>query len=126
MMPARPSLKRLALLALTACLVAGGVQARGKAFTADEKAKCLAGGGSVAIMGLSGDEGCIHPMPDAGKPCTDGSQCKAGCFLESARPSPKDKQPGAKVTGSCARTDSIFGCRTAVVDGKPGPSLCVD
>jgi len=124
MIPATPSLKVLALAGLALCLAAGGAQARGTPLSAAERAKCLAGGGSVAVMGLSGDEGCVHPMPDAGKPCTDGSQCKAGCFLDSVHASPKTA--GAPVTGACARTDSIFGCRTAVVDGKAGPSLCVD
>ena len=121
-----PALKTLVFLALAAALGVGAAQARGTAMSESERSKCLAGGGSIAIMGLSGDEGCVHRTPDAGKPCTDGSQCKAGCFLDEARATPKDKEPGARVTGACAPTDYIFGCRSPVVDGKATPGLCVD
>src|SRR6188768_1281455 len=40
-----------------------------------ERQACLADGGKLATMGRSGNEGCVRPMPDAGKACTDGSQC---------------------------------------------------
>ena len=121
-----PAFKAFVFLALAAALGAGVAQARGTAMSESDRSKCLASGGSIAIMGLSGSEGCVHRMPDAGKPCTDGSQCKAGCFLDEARATPKDKEPGARVTGSCAPTDYIFGCRSPVVEGKASPGLCVD
>ena len=119
-----PALKVLVFLALAAALGAGVAQASGRAMSESERNQCLASGDSIAIMGLSGSEGCVHRMPDAGKPCTDGSQCKAGCFLDEARATPK--VPGAPVTGACAPTDYIFGCRSPVVDGKASPGLCVD
>lgn len=87
---------------------------------------CLADGGTVGIMGLSGNEGCVRPMPDAGKSCTDGSQCKAGCYLDMSKPGFRYPKPGRRVVGTCAATDFPFGCRTAVVDGRAAVGLCVD
>lgn len=91
-----------------------------------ERQQCLAAGNHVAIMGLSGNEGCVHRMPDAGKRCTDGTQCKAGCYLDQSRPGFKYPSPKAKVAGVCAATDYGFGCRTAVKNGRAMPGLCVD
>jgi len=72
----RVCLKTAVLLALTA--VSASTQPQPKKLSDAERKECLATGGSIGIMGLLGGEGCVHPMPDAGKPCTDGSQCKAG------------------------------------------------
>ncbi|MGH6632262.1 hypothetical protein [Sphingopyxis sp.] len=94
--------------------------------TDDERAACFADGGTIKIMGLSGNEGCARPMPDAGKSCTDASQCKAGCFLDTTKPGFKFPEPRQRVYGACAATDYGFGCRTNVTKGRVNHSLCVD
>lgn len=110
---------------LTSSIVATGQQGSQK-LSEDERQQCLTANGHVAIMGLSGNEGCVHRMPDAGKSCTDGSQCKAGCYLDQSRPGFKYPRTKAKVTGVCAATDFGFGCRTAVKNGRAMPGLCAD
>ena len=116
----------LGLSLLLASSMAANGQQRAKKLSEDERQQCFAANGSVAIMGLSGHEGCVHRMPDAGKSCTDGSQCKAGCYLDQSRPGFRYPRPKAKVTGVCAATDFGFGCRTAVKDARAMPGLCTD
>jgi hypothetical protein len=92
--------------------------------TAKQRTICLSRGGQVKIMGLSGNEGCALPMSDAGKACTDHSQCKGGCYLdESKTPYP---QRGEQAVGACAATDYPYGCRTGVSKGKSEGGLCAD
>lgn len=119
-----PVLLGLSLL-LAASMAANGQQ-RSQKLTEVERQRCLAADGYVAIMGLSGNEGCVHRMPDAGKSCTDGSQCKAGCYLDRSRPGVQHPRSRATVTGVCAATDYGFGCRTAVKDGRAMPGMCAD
>ena len=91
-----------------------------------EKEACLADGGRLAMMGLFGGEGCARPMTDAGKACTDGSQCQGRtCLLDTGRPDFKPPADDAQVVGQCAPTDHNFACRWRVFDGR-ARQLCVD
>ena len=114
----------LSLSLLAVCTAAVAQQSR--KLSVEAQRQCLASGGKLAIMGLSGNEGCVRPTPDAGKSCTDGTQCKAGCFLDERQPGFKQPAAGSKVAGVCAPTDFPFGCRTAVVKGTVGIGLCID
>lgn len=98
------------------------VQIVGPKATADEKAACAATGGEVRRAGMRGYETCIRKMPDAGKVCRDGDECAAGRCLAANASTPFDQE----TTGTCAPTDNVFGCFTAVKDGYPAPTLCVD
>jgi hypothetical protein len=71
-----------------------------------------AGGSRTGIVG----QACVFPTPDAGKTCTDSTQCQSGCFTQ---------EEGA-TEGQCAAFTSTFGCRSEVVNGVAEPSLCVD
>ena len=112
----------LSLLAIGTAAIAQ----KNQKLTVEAQRQCLVSGGKLATMGLSGNQGCVHPTRDAGKSCTDGTQCTAGCFLDERQASFKRPKAGAKVAGVCAPTDFPFGCRTAVVNGKAGIGLCVD
>jgi hypothetical protein len=91
-----------------------------------ERKSCIAAGGQVAVMGLSGTEGCVRPMPDAGKACTDGRQCQASsCILDAKAPGFKPPGANEAVTGICAPTDFGFGCAWRVFDGR-AMLMCVD
>ena len=87
--------------------------------------QCLAANGKVHRMGLGQFEGCERPMPDAGKVCSDSSECKAGCFFEDRKGGPIPT-PRKKITGFCAATDSPFGCRAHVEHSHLGIGVCVD
>ncbi len=45
-------------------------------------AACTQQGGVMRKVCLSQSLACVTPYPDAGKVCTDNSQCKGGCFSE--------------------------------------------
>lgn len=90
----------------------------------EEKAQCAAVGGRIANMGFGGGQGCVHPMPDAGKPCSDGSECQGGsCELaKGAGPFAE----GAPIVGECVKDDNPYGCFRTVEKGKFGNDLCFD
>lgn len=91
-----------------------------------ERADCIARGGHTATLGMLNGEGCVLPMPDAGKICTDGSQCKGGsCLLDDGKPGFKPPKPGRLVKGQCAATDYGFGCAWRVNKGRAN-GMCVD
>jgi len=78
--------------------------------------ECLEKGGTWQKWGMLQKEYCQIPAPDAGKSCTDGSQCSLGsCISESGT-----------LPGACQTYKNIFGCFTFVEDGELGPVLCAD
>lgn len=83
---------------------------------AANKLECLAKGGVWQKWGLAGQEFCQIPALDAGKKCTDGSQCSYGiCMSEN------NSLPGA-----CTKFKTNFGCYSKIENGKISSSLCVD
>ena len=87
-----------------------------------EREACEAGGGSVERRGMMGSEMCVRPYADAGKACTDESQCEGRCIAEGRVGAPPDE----KVTGICQRDDALFGCFGLVENGTISSGLCVD
>jgi len=90
-----------------------------KRLSTEERMTCLADHGRVAAVSLGGDEGCIRPMPDAGKSCTDGSQCLGHTC--SASPVKSPKRPimiGQRATGICVKESYDFSCGYSVVKGR--------
>ena len=88
---------------------------------AGERAQCLSGGGTVQRMGMAGHEMCVRPMKDAGKACTDSSQCEGRCIAPA-----ETQVPAGNVTGTCQRTSAQFGCFGEVEQGRVRGILCVD
>lgn len=103
--------------ALTACAGPAPVAEPG------DEATCKAQGGNWQTVGMMQTEACEIRYPDAGKTCTDGSQCTGGmCLTDAATP----ETAGARTTGVCQPTNMIFGCYSEVRDGVTQPGLCAD
>lgn len=82
---------------------------------ASEK-ECLEKGGRWGQWGLLPQEYCQIPSQDAGKSCTDGSQCEYGLCM--------NREQSAQ--GVCATYRQEFGCYSTIVNNQPGPAICVD
>lgn len=82
---------------------------------------CIAKGGQWQRVGRIQQLSCVLPTSDAGKACTDASQCEMLCLATGA-----DVVPGTAVTGQCSASTNIFGCLTRVKDGKVEGTLCID
>lgn len=92
------------ILAAIACLLLAACQSEA-ADTA--KGDCQAKGGML-VRGL-GLPVCSMPTPDAGKICTDSSQCAGLC----------------RAPGRCSAQTDEFGCVELLEDGKP-MVICMD
>lgn len=86
--------------------------------TFNTKDDCLSHGGTWQRWGLAPEEFCQIPMKDAGKICTDNSEC-------SARKCLADTQANAS-SGYCAQYNQVFGCYATVEHGKISQAVCVD
>lgn len=82
---------------------------------------CIAKGGQWQRVGRIQQLSCVLPTSDAGKACTDASQCEMLCLATGS-----DVVPGTAVTGQCSASTNIFGCKTRVKDGKVEGTLCID
>ncbi|RXD61983.1 hypothetical protein, partial [Xanthomonas perforans] len=80
--------------------------------TSADAAACTAKGGQLRPVGRMQIPRCIVPYADAGKTCTDNSDCSGDCLATSIVPN------GAAATGTCQRDSDRFGCRQEVVGGK--------
>lgn len=95
-------------------------------FTAEQRAACEAEGGRVATAGLSGDDMCARPYADAGRACTDGSQCLGDCLLDESSLNGKRPVHDMEAAGLCQAFAYPFGCRNLIEDGRLTLGLCVD
>ena len=62
---------------------------------------------------------CTIPTGDAGKSCTDSSECERRCLTGVG-------EPGKQVTGQCQSSNQPFGCWAEVLKGVAQPGLCID
>ncbi|APP77828.1 hypothetical protein BJD12_12375 [Xanthomonas vesicatoria ATCC 35937] len=85
-----------------------------------DAASCTAKGGQLRPVGRMQIPRCIVPYADAGKTCTDNSDCSGDCLATSIVPT------GTATTGTCQRDSDRFGCRQVVVGGKGQAALCID
>ena len=95
---------------------------RAESLAAIDKEACAAKGGEVRQEGLLGTYRCTVPYADAGKACTDKSDCEGKCLL----PPEPEAATGEAATGACQANDSPFGCYAEILDGKIAAALCVD
>jgi hypothetical protein len=91
----------------------------GTATEADPQA-CVARGGTMQRICLQGKLACVETYKDAGKPCTDKSQCFGQCRYAGRA------APGVSVVGECQRTSDPCGCFATVAGGKHQGMLCID
>lgn len=111
----------IALLTLAACAPGAGPAPDVAVSTEYAEAYCKAKGGVLERIGKAQTLRCIITYADAGKACTDGSQCLGkrctGDF--------EDKPAATPATGTCVATNNPFGCQTIIQAGKAA-TLCVD
>ena len=118
----RQRVQQILLSGLVAALAACAAPTTPVAEPRDE-ASCKAQGGNWRTVGMMQTEACEIRYPDAGKTCTDGSQCAGGmCLTDAATP----ENAGARTTGVCQPTNMTFGCFSEVKDGVTQPGLCAD
>jgi hypothetical protein len=84
-----------------------------------EQAACDALRGSIEKVGFF-SSACVYPAPDAGRTCTDSSQCKGACVI------PSEADTGESVIGHCAALVNAGGCANYVENGRATGLLCVD
>jgi len=89
--------------------------------TADP-AVCKARGGAVRPVCRMHVPRCVVRFSDAGKRCTDKSQCQGLCILDTDR----EAGLGDPAKGRCQEDDDPCGCKIAVVNGKVAGGACVD
>lgn len=88
-------------------------------------AACAATGGRV--VHTLGQNFCEHQMDDAGKSCSDASDCK-GAFCRFGPPLlPDPPIPKGRVRGVCSTTDNQMemSCRIGVEHGRAVASPCI-
>lgn len=95
---------------------------RAESLAAIDKDACAAKGGEVRQEGMLGTYRCTVPFADAGKACTDKSDCEGKCLL----PPESEAAAGDAAAGACQASDSPFGCYAEILDGKIAAALCVD
>ena len=108
----------VAVLSVIGC-AAPAPQASAPAASAESA--CADRGGRLERVGRAQTLQCVISFADAGKSCTDGSQCEAGRCL-----GPMEATPRESVTGQCQPTNMAFGCYTTISGGRMGPAICVD
>lgn len=92
-----------------------------QALTANPEA-CAKAGGEVRKVCLMGTPMCVVTFKDAGKVCSDGSECGSGSCRLAEMGAPAE-QPGK---GICAPTNDPCGCFQMVEDGIVQHALCAD
>ena len=91
------------------------------ALASKTKNECEANRGTWLIAGMPNREFCDIAAPDAGKTCTDGSQCESACVVEG------ELAPGKRVTGRCSQWHHRLGrCVTTVKAGVTDGGHCGD
>jgi hypothetical protein len=82
---------------------------------------CTSAGGRVERRGRVGAELCVKPFADAGKACTDTSQCQGKCVGTV-----EQTAMVGSVAGQCQADDALFGCYSEIRNGKAVNAICVD
>jgi hypothetical protein len=94
---------------------------RNEAFAKFDVAQCTATGGKVQGVCMYGMPACVRQYTDAGKLCTDKSDCQGQCVQKEPWAS-----AGTQTAGVCEVSNEPCGCRSIVVAGKATQGLCED
>jgi pimeloyl-ACP methyl ester carboxylesterase len=87
-----------------------------------DPAACKARGGKIRPVCRMQKPACVTRYPDAGNRCSDKSQCRGRCLVDSERP----LKPGDPASGRCEEDDDPCGCKIEVKNGKLAGGVCVD
>jgi hypothetical protein len=93
------------------------------------KTSCEAQGGNWGPIGLSPQEVCVLPTTDAGKSCSDSSECQAACvaeLTEGQRAALLLNHTPVRTTGRCTAWKTSVGCNAYVENGVVNGIMCVD
>ena len=123
----------LGLLALAAACAVGekpetapravaAVAEPGAEYSETDMQACKAAGGVYEQAGKMQWWRCSIQYSDAGKTCSDVSDCEGKCIAEDGDRSPE----ATNVTGTCQASDNPFGCQAEVEDGRVTSFRCVD
>jgi hypothetical protein len=87
----------------------------------DTETACKAYGGNWQPVCLRGNPACVVTFKDAGKSCSDSSECSGRCTV-----TPGSVPSGTQTRGACTPNSNPCGCFQLVVNGKADFALCVD
>ena len=88
---------------------------------ADSAEKCATISGEWRPICMMQKPACVVTYKDAGKACTDSSQCSGRCITAGT-----GAKPDAPATGICTTVSDPCGCFQTVENGKAGYPLCAD
>jgi pimeloyl-ACP methyl ester carboxylesterase len=83
---------------------------------------CQARGGEVRPVCRRQVPRCVVRYPDAGKRCSNKSDCQGRCLVDGER----SLRPGDPANGRCEEDDDPCGCKFEVKNGKLAGGICVD
>ncbi len=113
----------LAAIFCAGCAANADGEAGKNAFADIDVEACVAKGGEVRLEGLRQLPVCVVSYPDAGKVCTDSSECKGRCLASEEI---TDYSASGDVKGRCEADNSVFGCTAEIKNGKADIATCVD
>lgn len=90
---------------------------------ATDEATCKTGGGEWKPICRMQKPACVTTYADAGKACTDGSECAGDCVSAGGGEFPA---AGATATGVCSTNNDPCGCKQTITGGKANAAICVD
>ena len=110
-------------------LLMGCVSGHDNAAAGDERGACANRGGDWRRVCIAQEYRCVMPYRDAGKACSDSSQCDGECLVDLTTKctesgkcvDPVVPKPGDKVMGSCQIDDDPCGSFVIVRDGRAQP-----
>ena len=106
--------------------VTGGAQPASRETGSPDAQQCRARGGTVSRRGITQSPVCVVPYADAGRACSDDSDCLGRCLL----PADDDwhrHPPGSRATGQCQAENNDYGCFAEVRNGRvAGAFICTD
>jgi len=77
--------------------------------------ECLDAGGEWGLFYYGGTLQCNLPTSDAGKECTDSSQCEGNCEAKESA------EIGSEDTGMCAENKLPYRCMMKIENGVVEP-----
>lgn len=90
-----------------------------EALTANPAA-CAKAGGEIRPVCMRGVPMCVVNFTDAGKTCSDSSECSGRCEIDG------QAAPMQPARGKCRSTNDPCGCFQLVEKGVAGYPLCAD
>ena len=93
------------------------------------EAQCVAQGGKWGRWGkLIQENQCNPATSDAGKVCSNGSECQGACIATLTKDQEQNVISGQAltITGTCSRLKYNFGCHALVEQGRVDGILCAD